>query len=54
VLDGLLAEMLYVPGVFDDDSVYAEIDRALRECDDQAGEPLNASSTCRPHRSSSG
>ncbi len=41
VLDGLLAEMHYVPGVFDDDGVYAEIDRVLRECDDRAGEPLN-------------
>ncbi|MDQ1459103.1 MAG: glucose-6-phosphate 1-dehydrogenase [Actinomycetota bacterium] len=41
VLDGLLAEMHYVPGVFGDDGVYAEIGRVLREIDDQAGEPLN-------------
>ena len=41
VLDRLLAEMHYVPGVFDDDGVYAEIDRVLREFDDQAGKPLN-------------
>jgi len=41
VLDGLLAEMRYVPGVFDDDGVYTEIDRLLRDFDDQAGYPLN-------------
>jgi glucose-6-phosphate 1-dehydrogenase len=41
VLDGLLAGMRYVPGVFDNDRVYAEIDRVLRDLDDQGGEPLN-------------
>jgi glucose-6-phosphate 1-dehydrogenase len=41
VLDGLLAEMRYVPGVFDNNFVHAEIDRALRDFDDQAKEPLN-------------
>jgi glucose-6-phosphate 1-dehydrogenase len=40
-LDGLLAEMRYVPGVFDDDRVYTEIDRLLRDFDDEAGYPLN-------------
>ena len=41
MLDGLLAAMHYVPGVFGDDGVYAEIDRVLREIDVQAGEQLN-------------
>jgi glucose-6-phosphate 1-dehydrogenase len=41
VLDGLLAEMRYVPGVFDDDDVYGELDRVLREFDDRAGYALN-------------
>ena len=41
VLDGLLAVMRYVPGEFDDDDVYSELDRVLREFDDRAGYPLN-------------
>jgi glucose-6-phosphate 1-dehydrogenase len=41
VLDGLLAKMRYVPGAFEDRGVYAEIERVLREVDEQAGEPLN-------------
>jgi glucose-6-phosphate 1-dehydrogenase len=41
MLDGLLAEMRYVPGVLDNNFVYAEIDRVLRDFNDQAGEPLN-------------
>jgi glucose-6-phosphate 1-dehydrogenase len=41
VLDGLLAEMRYVPGVFDDDNVYTDIDCVLREFDDRVGYPLN-------------
>ncbi|MBV9684436.1 MAG: glucose-6-phosphate dehydrogenase (NADP(+)), partial [Solirubrobacterales bacterium] len=41
VLDGLLSEMRYVPGVFDDDQVYGELGRALREFDERAGQPLN-------------
>ena len=41
VLDGLLAEMRYVSGVFDDDDVYGELDRVLREFDDRAGYALN-------------
>src|SRR6516162_9867739 len=41
VLDGLLAEMRYVPGAFDDDVVYSELGRILREFDERAGQPLN-------------
>jgi len=41
VLDGLLPEMRYVPGVFDDDDVYRELDRVLREFDERAGYALN-------------
>ena len=41
MLDGLLDDMRYVPGAFDDDAVYAELDRTLREFDERAGEPLN-------------
>jgi glucose-6-phosphate 1-dehydrogenase len=41
VLEGLLANVRYVPGTFDDDSVYAEIDRTLREFDERAGSQLN-------------
>jgi glucose-6-phosphate 1-dehydrogenase len=41
VLDGLLAEMRYVPGAFDDDSVYSGLDQTLREFDERAGQPLN-------------
>ena len=41
VLDGLLADMRYIPGVFDDDSVYAELGRTLDELDDKAGYPLS-------------
>jgi glucose-6-phosphate 1-dehydrogenase len=41
VLDGLLSEMRYVPGAFDDDNVYNELDRALREFDERAGQQLN-------------
>jgi len=40
-LEGLLADMRYVQGTFDDDQVYAELDRTLREFDEQAGHPLN-------------
>jgi glucose-6-phosphate 1-dehydrogenase len=40
VLDGLLSEMRYISGVFDDDSVYAELGRALDELDERAGYPL--------------
>ncbi len=41
VLEGLLNDVRYVPGTFDDDSVYSEITRTLNEFDQQAGEPLN-------------
>ncbi len=41
VLEGLIADMRYVPGSFDDDNVYGEIDAALREFDDRAGQHLN-------------
>jgi glucose-6-phosphate 1-dehydrogenase len=41
VLEGLLADMRYVPGSFDDDAVYTELDRALGEFDQQAGHPLD-------------
>ncbi len=41
VLDGLLANVRYVPGAFDDDGVYVEVDRTLREFDEQVGDQLN-------------
>jgi len=41
VLDGLLADMRYVPGAFDDDDVYAELGRTLAEFDAQAGSQLD-------------
>ena len=41
VLDGLIKETRYVPGAFDDDSVYSELGDVLRAFDEQAGQPLN-------------
>src|SRR5207248_6871711 len=41
VLAGLIADMRYLPGAFDDDKVYAELDRTLREFDEQAGHALD-------------
>jgi glucose-6-phosphate 1-dehydrogenase len=41
VLDGLLADMRYVSGAFDDDGVYGELDRLLHEFDERAGQELN-------------
>jgi glucose-6-phosphate 1-dehydrogenase len=41
VLDGLLGDIRYLPGTFDNDSVYEELGRVLKEFDDQAGHPLN-------------
>jgi glucose-6-phosphate 1-dehydrogenase len=41
VVDGLLSDMRYLSGVFDHDGVYAEIERALEEFDERAGEQLN-------------
>ncbi len=40
VLEGLTANMRYVPGSFDDDNVYSELERTLSEFDEQAGQPL--------------
>jgi glucose-6-phosphate 1-dehydrogenase len=53
VLDGLIADLRYVPGTFDDDAVYAELGRTLDEFDDQAPGKLDRVSTCRRHRDSS-
>ena len=53
VLEGLIADMRYVPGAFDDDHVYAELDRTLHEFDEQAGESSTASSIYRLRPSSS-
>jgi glucose-6-phosphate 1-dehydrogenase len=36
VLDGLIGDIRYVPGTFDDDKVYAELGRTLDEFDNQA------------------
>jgi glucose-6-phosphate 1-dehydrogenase len=41
VLDGLVADMRYVPGSFDDPHVYAELGRTLTEFSEQAGVELN-------------
>jgi glucose-6-phosphate 1-dehydrogenase len=41
VLQGLLEDTRYVQGNFDDDEVYAELDRTLQEFDEQAGRPLD-------------
>jgi glucose-6-phosphate 1-dehydrogenase len=41
VLSGLLSDIRYVPGTFDDDHVYSELDRTLKEFDQRAGHPLN-------------
>src|SRR5438552_2326315 len=41
VLKGLLEHVKYVPGVFDDDSVYAELQKLLDGFEAHAGEPLN-------------
>jgi glucose-6-phosphate 1-dehydrogenase len=41
VLRGLLENVKYVPGVFDDPSVYAKLDQTLDELDEQAGERCN-------------
>jgi glucose-6-phosphate 1-dehydrogenase len=41
VLDGLIADMRYIPGAFDEDHVYSEIERTLREFDRQAGNQLD-------------
>ncbi len=41
VLKALLDEVKYVPGVFDDDSVYSELSKVLDSFDAHAGEELN-------------
>ncbi|HXA55769.1 MAG TPA: glucose-6-phosphate dehydrogenase [Solirubrobacteraceae bacterium] len=41
VLAGLLANVCYVPGVFDDTAVYTELARLLDELDERAGERCN-------------
>jgi glucose-6-phosphate 1-dehydrogenase len=41
VLEGLLDDMRYVQGSFDDDEIYAELGRTLREFDEQAGRQLD-------------
>jgi glucose-6-phosphate 1-dehydrogenase len=41
VLDGLVSDMRYVPGSFDDDNVYMELGRTLDEFDQQAGLQLD-------------
>ena len=41
VLERLLAEVRYIPGSFDDDSVYERLAQTLEEFDGNAGQPLN-------------
>jgi len=41
VLESLLENVCYVPGTFDDPSVYSELGKMLDKCEKQAGEPLN-------------
>jgi glucose-6-phosphate 1-dehydrogenase len=41
VLDKLLERVRYVPGTFDDDSIYQRLDGELREFDEEAGIPFN-------------
>ena len=41
VLDKLLERVRYVPGTFDDDSIYERLQGELREFDEEAGIPFN-------------
>jgi glucose-6-phosphate 1-dehydrogenase len=41
VLDRLLERVRYVPGTFDDDSVYTTLGDGLKQFDEEAGQPLN-------------
>jgi glucose-6-phosphate 1-dehydrogenase len=41
VLKGLLEDVRYVPGEFDDDAVYSELKQQLDACEEHAGEKLN-------------
>ncbi len=40
MLEALLANIRFVPGVFDDDRVYDDLERTLAEFDERAGRPL--------------
>jgi glucose-6-phosphate 1-dehydrogenase len=41
VLKGLLEDVRYVPGEFDDDAVYSELKQQLDACEEHTGEKLN-------------
>ena len=41
MLAGLLENVKYVPGTFDDENVYRELAFVLERFDERAGEPLN-------------
>src|SRR5437764_2827890 len=41
VLDGLLCDIRYLSGSFDAPEVYGELERALRDAAERAGQPLN-------------
>ncbi len=41
VLGGMLSEVRYVQGSFDEDSIYDEVARTLHEFDDRAGRPMD-------------
>jgi glucose-6-phosphate 1-dehydrogenase len=41
VLSGLLADLRYISGTFDDDNAYRELDHVLQEFDQKAGRKLN-------------
>jgi glucose-6-phosphate 1-dehydrogenase len=41
VLDGLLGDLRYIAGTFDEDNVYSQLDKTLREFDQRAGHPMN-------------
>jgi glucose-6-phosphate 1-dehydrogenase len=41
VLKGLLASVKYIPGTFDDESVYGKLGKVLDDFEEAAGEPLN-------------
>ena len=53
VLGGLLADVRYLPGSFDDADVYRRIGQTLTEFEERDGQPLTASSTWPPLPSSS-
>jgi glucose-6-phosphate 1-dehydrogenase len=41
VLEGLVSNIRYVPGSFDDDNVYSQLSKTLDEFDEQAGQKLD-------------